>query len=89
MHSARPLLLSFNKTKGAVVPDRWISTVDYFEVSPEVDGNSLNWHLPVLGSVPTWAAAFVRPDGYVAWVEAEGEPSTSASLAAAMERWLG
>lgn len=89
MHSARPLLLSFNQTKGTVVPDRWISAVDYFEVSPDVDGNSLNWHLPVLGSIPALAAAFVRPDGYVAWVEAEGEPSTSASLADAMERWLG
>jgi hypothetical protein len=43
------------------------------------------WELPVLGRVPAPSAVLIRPDGHVAWVGDEPEPS----LHEALSYWFG
>lgn len=59
------------------VPAKFTARVEVVRASPP------NWNLPVVGAVPPVTAAFVRPDGYVAWVS-----SSKASLNDALTRWL-
>ena len=79
LHSARPLLLSFDGT-------------DDFDIGPWSDRLRLvaakcdgPWELPAIGEVAPPTAVLVRPDGYVAWV---GE-RTRLGLADALSKWLG
>jgi 3-(3-hydroxy-phenyl)propionate hydroxylase len=79
LHSARPLLLSFDGT-------------DDFDIGPWSDRLRLvaakcdgPWELPAIGEVAPPTAVLVRPDGYVAWV---GE-RTRLGLVEALTTWLG
>ncbi|WP_180903414.1 FAD-dependent monooxygenase [Martelella soudanensis] len=89
MHAARPVLFGFGDSAGLAIPDRWASRVDVVEGSPEVDQEDSMWRLPVTGRVPALASAFVRPDGYVAWVGSAGEPYSVKNFHEAFDRWLG
>lgn len=76
LRAGRPALLVF---EGAVeVPASLAPRLDVVEIRNQ------SWTLPALGAVPPLSAAFVRPDGHVAWVAPSREP-----LATALERWLG
>jgi len=79
LHNARPVLLNFGGTDGIEIGP-WANRVRLLDV--EYDGM---WELPVLGEVPAPAAVLVRPDGYVAWVGADGP----AGLEAALTTWFG
>jgi 3-(3-hydroxy-phenyl)propionate hydroxylase len=79
MHSARPLLLSFNGPAKVDI-GRWIDRVQV--VNARFDGR---WELPVIGEVSAPIAALVRQDGYVVWV---GNQSR-AELNKALGTWFG
>jgi 2-polyprenyl-6-methoxyphenol hydroxylase-like FAD-dependent oxidoreductase len=80
MRTGRPLLISFGEP-GRLQLGGWADRVELVEAG--YDGQ---WVLPVIGSVPAPSAVLVRPDGYVAWVEA---PGADAGLGEALGRWFG
>ncbi len=79
LHDARPVLLNLGQPGGFDVA-AWAGRVR--SIDAEYAGP---WELPVLGEVSAPAAVLIRPDGYVAWVGAPGEPG----LAEALSRWFG
>ena len=81
LHEAKPLLLNFGK-RAAFAADSapWADRLRRVDAS--YDGA---WELPVLGAVAAPAAVLVRPDGYVAWVGADGDRG----LPDALGTWLG
>ena len=79
LHGARPLLLDLGDAGGFDLTP-WGERIHL--VSAQCEGA---WELPVLGDVPAPAAVLVRPDGYVAWVGALGDPA----LPLALTRWFG
>lgn len=80
MREGRPLLINLGEP-GRLDLGGWAERVTLVEAS--FDGD---WELPVLGSVAAPSAVLVRPDGYVAWVEA---PASTAGLAEALTTWFG
>ncbi|MGW6422199.1 FAD-dependent monooxygenase [Nocardia sp. NPDC055053] len=85
LRPARPLLINLGADSLAGVPTPWADRVDYIEA--EVPRRS--WNMPVFGEVPACDAVFVRPDGYVAWVNPTSTSLSHDALAAALEQWLG
>lgn len=81
MHTGRSLLINLGES-GALDLGGWADRVTLVEAS--YDGT---WELPVLGKVDAPSAVLVRPDGYVAWVQAPG--SESGDLGAALTTWFG
>lgn len=86
LHTGRPLLLIFGST-APDLPAHWASRLDVVHAHPRVAVHDGQWSLPVVGYIPPLSAAFVLPDGYVAWVA----PTSSSldSLHGALQRWLG
>ena len=80
MREGRPLLINLGRS-GTVDLGDWTARVSLIEA--RYDGA---WELPVLGVVEAPAAVLVRPDGYVAWVEA---PGSTAGLIEALNTWFG
>jgi len=89
MTAGKPLLLIFDESEEYLMPDHLASWVEHLKVVPQMDGDDSAWRFPVVGSVPPLGAAFVRPDGYVAWVSLKDNPASPASCIEAMNRWLG
>jgi 2-polyprenyl-6-methoxyphenol hydroxylase-like FAD-dependent oxidoreductase len=79
LHDARPLLLNLGEPRAFEIVG-WADRVRLIDA--ECAGP---WELPVLGAVAAPTALLVRPDGYVAWVGAPGDPG----LADALARWFG
>ncbi|HEY3522125.1 MAG TPA: FAD-dependent monooxygenase [Candidatus Limnocylindrales bacterium] len=78
LHDARPVLLNLDRPLRRERP-----TGDAVRF---VEGRYRGeWELPVVGAVPAPSAVLIRPDGYVAWTGAIGDPS----LGDAAERWFG
>lgn len=75
LRSGRPVLLDF--TGSQELPSAFAGRIDHVCAQRE------SWNLSVVGEVPPLTAAFVRPDGYVAWVGPSRE-----RLSAALARWL-
>jgi 3-(3-hydroxy-phenyl)propionate hydroxylase len=80
LHSARPLLLSFDGA-GDFDIGPWSDRLRFVAVN--CDGP---WELPAIGGVTPPTVVLVRPDGYVGWV---GEQQTRLGLADALTKWLG
>ena len=81
----RPLLITFDNATGPSVPDRWCGKLTKMRAGTHF-GDHPTWRLSVVGEVPRPSAAFVRPDGYVAWI---GEPhGSSSALEETLGRWL-
>ena len=79
LHDARPVFLNFGEPGGFGI-GQWADRVQL------IDATCIGaWELPVLGSVPAPAAVLIRPDGYVAWVGAPGDPG----LEDALTTWFG
>ena len=79
LHGAGPVLLNLGEPGG-------------FDITPWADRVQLvdaryagAWELPAIGPVPAPTAVLIRPDGYVAWVGAPGQPG----LADALTTWFG
>ena len=72
LHRARPMVLNLGEPGGFDIRP-WADRVQL------VDANYAGlWELPAIGVVTAPAAAVIRPDGYVAWVEtshSEGSPA--------------
>lgn len=85
LRSARPLLINFGADGLAATPPAWADRVDYIQA--ELPASS--WHLPVFGEVPACDAVFVRPDGYIAWVNPAGMSLAYDTLVAALKQWVG
>jgi hypothetical protein len=77
LHAARPVFLNF---AGIEFPSAWRHRVDAYDAHYEG-----RWELPVIGDVPAPAAVLIRPDGYVAWTDADN----SAALKDAVASWFG
>ncbi len=80
LHSARALLLDFGEPS-ALELGAWADRVQH--VHARYEGA---WELPVVGAVTAPSAVLIRPDGYVAWISADGAES---GLRAALTRWFG
>lgn len=89
MISGRPLLLQFSPKAHTSIPERFVSWVDCIDIRPSKGKEFFNWDLPVFGTVPAIDSAFVRPDGYVAWVSAPAGAASGTSLPDAIVKWLG
>jgi 3-(3-hydroxy-phenyl)propionate hydroxylase len=79
LHQGRPVLLNFGEHKRINITP-WGDRVQSVDASYEG-----RWELPVIGQVAAPAAALIRPDGYVAWVNGE----TQRALAEALTTWFG
>ncbi|MNE40549.1 hypothetical protein D3C80_1345790 [compost metagenome] len=87
MHKARPLLLNFNIEDNIEIP-AYQSSIDIIKGVPIVKGNSSVWNLPAIGEVPAINSVFIRPDGFVAWVQTAEEQFNSERLNEAINKWL-
>jgi 3-(3-hydroxy-phenyl)propionate hydroxylase len=76
----RPLLINLGEPGRLDLGD-WADRVKLIEAG--YDGA---WELPVIGEVDPPTAVLLRPDGYVAWVDA---PGVDAGLGAALGTWFG
>jgi 3-(3-hydroxy-phenyl)propionate hydroxylase len=76
LHRAQPLLLNLG-ARGA------FSDVAQVPVVDATYGGA--WELPVLGKLDAPGAVLIRPDGYVAWAGAPGDPKLNEALRA----WFG
>lgn len=77
LHDAKPVLLNLGQP-GAIDIAPWadrVKLVDATYTGP--------WTLPELGPVPAPTAVLIRPDGYVAWTDAQP------TLTAALTTWFG
>jgi 3-(3-hydroxy-phenyl)propionate hydroxylase len=79
LHDARPVLLNLGDPGGFDISP-WANRIRL--VDAKYDGE---WELPVLGRIAAPAAAFIRPDGHVAWV---GD-GTDDGLHDALTTWIG
>ncbi|MFB7719830.1 FAD-dependent monooxygenase [Nocardia sp. NPDC056100] len=85
LRPARPLLINLGTEALTAVPAAWSDRVDYIETHiPASD-----WNMPVFGEIPPCEAIFIRPDGYVAWVNPAGTPLSPDALTATLEQWVG
>lgn len=89
LHAGQSLLLNFLQSQKFSLPECWAKQLVCADVQFRAISDDQNWRLPVLGTVPALAAAFVRPDGYVAWVSAVGSPSSTDALLECVASWLG
>lgn len=89
MHIARPLLLNFNEEKKLELSETYRSRLEVINAVPKVKGGSDNWSLPAIGEVKAIESVFIRPDGFVAWVQVKGEKYDIDSLNTALYKWLG
>lgn len=94
LHDARPVLLDLRCDVGSPSPARADGPAA-IDAGPWSDRVRLvrarysgAWALPVLGEVTPPTAILIRPDGHVAWVEADRDDA-SGSLVDALERWFG
>ena len=79
LHDARPVLLNLAEPEGIDISP-WADRVRL------VDATFTGaWELPLLGEVPAPAAVLIRPDGHVAWVGEDAEPT----VAYALSQWFG
>jgi 2-polyprenyl-6-methoxyphenol hydroxylase-like FAD-dependent oxidoreductase len=79
LHRSRPVLLNLGEAGGFDIGS-WGEQVQLIDA--EYDGD---WELPVIGGVAAPTAVLIRPDGYVAWVGAPGDPG----LPDALTTWFG
>ncbi|WP_435593599.1 FAD-dependent monooxygenase [Nocardia sp. bgisy118] len=89
LRQARPLLINFDTDGLTGTPAGWADRVEYIEARRDRALSASKWNLPVFGEVPACGAVFVRPDGYVAWVNPATTPIAREALTAALDRWLG
>jgi 3-(3-hydroxy-phenyl)propionate hydroxylase len=82
LHDARPVLLNLGEP-GALDVAPWANRVQ--RIDARYEGA---WDLPVLGPVATPRAVLIRPDGHVAWVRNEDDPSHT-DLRNALTIWFG
>lgn len=82
LRDGRPLLLDLSD--GREAPPRE-APADLRVVSASCDGP---WQLPVIGQVEPPRAVLIRPDGHVAWVAGDDEPSIDDALRATLGRAL-
>lgn len=85
---ARPLLLNFDHTNKIEIPKNYKSSIDVFEAVPKVEGDNDVWKLPIIGEVPAIKSAFIRPDGFVAWVQSKNDLFMFKELNEAISKWL-
>jgi 2-polyprenyl-6-methoxyphenol hydroxylase-like FAD-dependent oxidoreductase len=88
LYRARHLLLNFGSDGLTAVPAPWMNRVDYIDAQLDLQPSDGNWRLPVFGSIPAVNAVLIRPDGYVAWVNPDKQPTDLDALAAALTTWL-
>jgi flavin-dependent dehydrogenase len=79
LHDAKPVLLNLREPGGYEITP-WADRVQLIDA--EYSGP---WELPVLGAVTAPTAVLIRPDGYVAWIGAPGDPG----LNDALTTWFG
>jgi 3-(3-hydroxy-phenyl)propionate hydroxylase len=79
LHSARPVLLNLGEP-GAFDITPWADRVQLIDA--KYDGP---WERQAIGAVAAPSAVLIRPDGYVAWVEAQ----TQMGLVDALTTWFG
>jgi 3-(3-hydroxy-phenyl)propionate hydroxylase len=79
LHGAQPVLLNLGR-RGAIDLGGWSNKVRLVVATAAGP-----WELPVIGEVAPPAAVLVRPDGHVAWVGEQDEPSLGEALAT----WFG
>jgi 2-polyprenyl-6-methoxyphenol hydroxylase-like FAD-dependent oxidoreductase len=89
LHQAHPVLINLGADGLVVTPAPWTDRVDYVAAQYEPGLRRDHWHVPVVGDIPSVDVVFVRPDGYVAWVNPVTEPVAHDTLTAALTRWLG
>ncbi|QIS13609.1 FAD-dependent monooxygenase [Nocardia arthritidis] len=89
LHPARPLLIDLGADGLRDMAIPWANRVHYIaaRLAPARPGS--HWRVPVFGEIPAVDAAFIRPDGHVAWVHPATEPVDHHALTAALTRWLG
>jgi hypothetical protein len=80
LRDGRPLLINLGE-HGRLELGDWADRVGLIEAN--YDGA---WELPVIGQVDAPMAVLVRPDGYVAWVDA---PGVDAGLSESLTTWFG
>ncbi|WP_405163643.1 FAD-dependent monooxygenase [Nocardia sp. NBC_01499] len=89
LRQARPVLINLGADGLTGTPAPWTDRVDYIEARLDPAPSTSSWDLPVFGDVPACDAIFVRPDGYVAWVNPAGALVANDALNGALGRWLG
>jgi 2-polyprenyl-6-methoxyphenol hydroxylase-like FAD-dependent oxidoreductase len=89
LRKAHPVLINLGASGLTAAPALWADRVDYVTARLEPGQSGSQMHLPVFGDVPAFDAVFVRPDGYVAWVNPVSEPVAHDALTAALTQWVG
>ena len=82
LHEARPVLLSFADDGVLAEATAWAGRVTAVSAT-----TTDLWTLPDGTAIPTPAALFIRPDGYVAWIS-QGAPDL-ADLHETLTAWCG
>ena len=85
MHDARPVLLNLAAPRAFDVTP-WTDRVKVIDARYEGA-----WELPAIGVVAAPRAVLIRPDGHVAWVDADSsrERASHAALNTALTTWFG
>lgn len=79
LRDARPLLIRLHPDTAAEA-NGWEDRIRTLAATTQGP-----WQLPVIGEIAPPGAALLRPDGYVAWTDEQGQPALTAALAT----WLG
>ncbi|KMQ68511.1 3-(3-hydroxyphenyl)propionate hydroxylase [Chryseobacterium sp. FH2] len=88
MHKGRPLLLNFEDKNNVEIPEAYKLSIDVINAVPKVKENNGMWSLPAIGEVPAIKSVFIRPDGFVAWVQNKGEEFDIETLSETLNKWL-
>ncbi|QIS21358.1 FAD-dependent monooxygenase [Nocardia terpenica] len=89
LRRAHPVLINLGTDRLTDIAAPWAGRVDYVDARLEPGYTGSHWRMPVFGDVPAFDAVFVRPDGYIAWINPAAEPIDANELTAALTRWLG
>lgn len=87
-HQARPLILNFDDNNTIEIPEAHQLSIDVINAVPKVKEKNGMWNLPAIGEVPSIKSAFIRPDGFVAWVQTTDEHFDNGQLNETLDKWL-
>ncbi|WP_063725722.1 FAD-dependent monooxygenase [Cryptosporangium arvum] len=88
LHDARPVLIDLGAEGITDTLAPWADRITHVTAEYRPDEREGLWHVPVFGDIPPFAAALIRPDGYVAWVQPAATPFEPTTLTDALTRWV-
>lgn len=88
MHNGQPLLLNFDDKNKIEISEAHQSGIAIINAVPKVKEKNGIWNLPAIGEVPAIKNVFIRPDGFVAWVQTAEEQFNMETLSEVFNKWL-